>query len=122
MAAWALGTGVQVTQIRHSGKRRAEQTAALLAERLTPPEGVIATLGLKPDDEPRPVADLLQGERAPLMIVSHLPFLGRLADLLLDGRCGGLGIRFQTGEMVCLAPQAGKGKWSLEWVMSPDLL
>ena len=33
MASWASQVGVRVDQIRHSGKRRAEQTAALLAER-----------------------------------------------------------------------------------------
>ncbi len=120
MAVWAVGVGVEVTQIRHSGKRRAEQTAALLAERLKPTGGVIVTPGLKPDDEVRPVADALRTERAPVMVVSHLPFLGRLADLLLSGDSGGRGIRFQTAEIVCLSPRAEK--WSVEWVMSPDLL
>ena len=54
------------------------------------------------------------------MVVSHLPFLGRLADLLLDGHSGGRGIRFQTAEIVCLSPR--EGKWSVDWVMAPDLL
>ena len=36
MAAWAAQVGLKVDEIRHSGKRRAEQTASLLAERLSP--------------------------------------------------------------------------------------
>ena len=120
MAAWAALAGVEVTQIRHSGKRRAEQTAALLAERLNPPAGVVVTLGLKPDDEVRPVAEALRSEPAPVMVVSHLPFLGRLADQLLEGSACGRGIRFQTAEIVCLSTL--EGKWWVDWVMAPDSL
>jgi phosphohistidine phosphatase len=42
MASWAAQVGLKLAQIRHSGKRRAEQTATLLAERLDPTNGVIA--------------------------------------------------------------------------------
>jgi phosphohistidine phosphatase len=48
MATWAAQVGVRAVQIRHSGKRRAEQTATLLAERLDPTNGVIAVEGLCP--------------------------------------------------------------------------
>src|SRR3954469_24875390 len=68
MAAWAAQVGVRVDQIRHSGKRRAEQTAALLAERLCPPQGMIAVPGLAPDDDVHPVAEALQGEPGAVML------------------------------------------------------
>jgi phosphohistidine phosphatase len=120
MASWAARSGVQVDQIRHSGKTRAEQTAALLAERLNPPRGVIAVGGLGPDDAVVPVAELLQYEPASLMLVGHLPFMGRLAGILLGENGGGTMIRFQTAEIVSLSSH--EGVWSLNWVMAPAWL
>ncbi len=48
MVAWAAQVGLKADQIRHSGKRRAEEMAALLAERLNPAQGVIAVEGSSP--------------------------------------------------------------------------
>jgi phosphohistidine phosphatase len=120
MAAWAARSGVQVGQIRHSGKRRAEQTAALMGERLNPPKGVIVAEGLKPNDDPRPLAEALRSEHESLMLVGHLPYLGRLASLLVVGDPEGGIIRFQQAGIVCLDRQ--EGKWGVRWVMSPALL
>jgi phosphohistidine phosphatase len=120
IADWAAGTGLTVDQIRHSGKRRAEQTAALVAERLEPPLGVVVMRGIEPDDEPWPVANALKSEAHSVLLVSHMPFLGRLTDTLLDGNPDGRLIHFQTAEIVSLSPRAGG--WSLQWVKSPAML
>jgi phosphohistidine phosphatase len=120
MAAWAAQVGVRVAQIRHSGKRRAEQTAALLGERLKPSKGMIAVEGLKPNDDPRPVAEWLQSENESIMLVGHLPFLSRFASLLVTGTPEDGIIHFQQGGIVCLVPH--EGKWSINWVMLPELL
>src|SRR6516225_11720817 len=95
MAAWAAQVGLKVDQIRHSGKRRAEQTAALLGERLNPAQGVIAVDGLQPNDDVRPVAEAIQAEPAAVMLVGHLPHLSRLANLLLTGDPDSTVLRFQ---------------------------
>ena len=120
MAAWAAQVGLKVDQIRHSGKRRAEQTAALLAERLNPAKGVIAVEGLKPNDDVRPVAEAIQAEKAAVMLVGHLPHLSRLASLLLTGDPDSGVLRFQMAGIVCLSNQAGK--WTVHWLMPPELL
>ena len=120
MADWAAQIGLRVDQIRHSGKRRAEQTATLLAERLNPPQGVIAVAGLKPNDDVRPVAKELEGEQGSVMLVGHLPHLSRLAGLLLTGDPDGTVIRFEMAGIVCLSNQ--EGRWAFHWVMPPDLL
>ncbi len=72
--------------------RRARQSAAVLGESL----GVeVETLSIiTPDDSPHAVADWLlelpQGR--PLMLVSHMPLVGALAGVLVEGReDGGLG-------------------------------
>ena len=120
MAAWAAQVGLKVDQIRHSGKRRAEQTATLLAERLNPPQGVIAVAGLKPNDDVRPVAKELEGEQGSVMLVGHLPHLSRLAGLLLTGDPDGTVIRFEMAGIVCLSNRGGR--WTVNWLMPPDLL
>jgi phosphohistidine phosphatase len=120
MASWAAQVGVRVEQIRHSDKRRAEQTAALMAERLSPANGVIVAEGLKPNDDVRPVAEAIQVEHEALMLVGHLPFLSRLASLLVAGNPEGGVIHFRQAGIVCLSQE--EGKWTINWVMPPELL
>jgi phosphohistidine phosphatase len=118
MASQTAQTGVRVAQIRHSGKRRAEQTAALMAERLKPPQGMIAIEGLDPEDDVHPIADELRGAEESVMLVGHLPFLDSLARVLLGGTAEASAIRFPPAGIVCLASQ--EGRWTLAWVMVPD--
>ena len=120
MAAWAAQVGVKVDQIRHSGKRRAEQTAALLAEQLSPVNGTIAVAGLAPNDDVRPVAEGLQAERGSVMLVGHLPFLSRLASFLLTGDPEAGVIRFRMAGITCLSNQ--EGTWAVNWVVPPALV
>jgi phosphohistidine phosphatase len=120
MASWAAQVGLKLAQIRQSGKRRAEQTAALLGERLDSTNGVIAVEGLKPNDDVLPVMDSLQGEHEPVMLVGHLPFLSRLASLLMVSNTQSVIIRFQQAGIVCLSQV--DGKWAVNWVMPPDLI
>jgi phosphohistidine phosphatase len=120
MADWAARVGLKVDQIRHGGKRRAERTAALLAERLSPAQGVIAVEGLKPNDDVRPIAEAIQVERGALMLVGHLPHLSRLANILLTGDTEGDILRFQMAGIVCLSNR--EGKWAVNWLVPPDLL
>jgi len=55
------------------------------------------------------------------MIVGHLPFLGRLAALLLTGNADKEVVAFQFGCVVCLNGDDA-GRWKLEWMMVPKLL
>ena len=120
MAAWAAQVGLKVDQIRHSGKRRAEQTAALLGERLNPPQGVIAIAGLNPNDDVHPVAEAIPAEQRAVMLVGHLPHVSRLANLLLTGDPERGLLRFQMAGIVCLSQE--EGEWTINWVMPPELI
>ncbi len=118
IATWAKRQGVQVDQIRHSGKRRAAQTATLLAERLQPREGVIAVTGLCPEDSPESLAASLAVPSIPLLLVSHLPILPSLAAVLLNGSGNGPVPRFRNAELACLGHR--DGRWTLVWTVAPD--
>jgi phosphohistidine phosphatase len=120
MAVWAARTGIKVDQIQHSGKRRAEQTATIFAQRLDTPKGVIAVKGLNPNDEVTQVAASLHGEQESMMIVGHLPHLSRLVSLLVTGDPDNVVVRFRNAGIVCLSEQ--EENWAIDWVMQPDLL
>jgi phosphohistidine phosphatase len=121
VAEFAKRVGVQVEQIRHSGKRRAEQTAAIFGEYLRPRHGIVATSGLDPNDEIEALAEALNAATEPCMIVGHLPYLARLAAKMITGNRDCSIIRFQMGGIVCLERDDG-GVWSLAWMVTPDLL
>ncbi len=120
MVAWAEASGLRVDRIQHSGKRRAEQTADILAEDLKPSQGVIAVPGLKPNDDVHAVAESLKAQEETIMLVGHLPFMSRLASLLLaEAREAGV-VRFKTSGIVCLSRE--EGERSLRWAVTPELV
>ena len=121
VAAFARRAGVDVHQIRHSGKRRAKETAAILAQHLQPADGIVALPGLAPKDDVRRVAELLSRETRPLMFVGHRPFMDRLAGLLVAGDSERTAVRFQKGGVVCLERDPKSRLWAALWIVTPDL-
>lgn len=87
MAAWlADRDALAGLRLLASPYRRARQSAAALAEAL---EAEVETLPLiTPDDPPQAVADWLleQSPGRPLLLVSHMPLVGALTGLLVEGR------------------------------------
>lgn len=120
VAKFTADSGIWVSQIRHSGKDRAEATASIFAEHLSPNEGSTFVPGLAPMDDIEPVAEALNQESHPLLIVGHLPFLSKLASYLITGQADLSIIYFQMGGIVCLKRDAGE--WAVRWIMTPDLL
>jgi phosphohistidine phosphatase len=119
VAALAARLNLDVYQIRHSGKTRAEQTAAVLGEALSPAGGVVKVPGLAPKDDVRPVAEALARESQAVMLVGHLPFLTRLAGLLLTGDPGRAVIKFRHAGIVCLTRE--DDCWLVAWVITPEM-
>ena len=108
-----------VAEIRHSGLLRARQTAEILAAALAPAGGVRAHEGFAPGDEPGIAAAACEAATEPVMLVGHMPHLGRLASRLLIGEAGREVIRFETATVACLA-RTERG-WVVEWVVGPRL-
>jgi len=122
-AAWtgnlAARLGVEVEQIRHSGKTRAEETAEIMGEALSPAQGVAAVSGLAPLDDVEPVAEDLEGASEPVMLVGHLPFMERLAGYLLTGDDRQPVIGFTNAGIVCLEKQ--DDHWQASWIVTPEI-
>jgi len=120
VASFLAQVGLKVNQIRHSGKKRAEETAHILSDQILPTSGVMAIQGLAPNDNVTSVAEVLQLESKPVMLVGHLPFMSRLASLLLAGDEEKSVVRFRMGGCICLKRE--NGDWSLQWAVTPELL
>jgi len=113
---------IQVRQINHSGKTRARQTAEELAEALKPAEGTSDVPDLSPKDDPVVWVSYLAETTRDLMLVGHLPHLSRLAALLLCEDESKTVIHFQQGGVVCLGRSKDDGKWSVGWMVTPELI
>ena len=116
LAQLASARGVAVAWIYHSGILRAQQTAELVAAVLAPAEGVRELGGLCPDDDPFIVKARLDIAAQPVMLVSHLPYLGRLAGLLTTGDAQRAVIEFAPATLACVARHSAE--WKLRWSIS----
>jgi len=112
---------VGVDQIIHSGKTRANTTAQILAEHLQPKSGMEKAPGLAPLDDPQTIADRIAAMDKDLMVVAHLPNLGKLAALLLAGDRDRDVVNFHMGGAVRLR-RMDKGQWAVDWVIVPETI
>lgn len=120
IARFASSSGVRVNQIRHSGKKRAEQTAEIIGEYLAPAEGVVVTSGIAPTDDVRLMSEKLRTEDDNLMLVGHLPFMNRLVSYLLLGDSECPTVDLPKAGIACLTRE--NDTWILDWFMHPGLL
>jgi phosphohistidine phosphatase len=116
----ARGYRVKVSLIRQSGKKRARQTAEILADALNPAGGVAEVSGLKPMDDVAACAATLDGA-ADIMLAGHLPFMGRMASFLVTGSMEKPIFRFQNSGIVCLEQDPQSGSWIIAWTLMPNI-
>jgi len=112
---------LKVDLIWHSGKVRALETAQILGGALFVKDPPVTRQGLAPLDPIKLIENQLRKREEDLMIVGHLPFLGKLASSLVSGSSSPDLVTFQAGGVACLERLEG-GSWRLEWILSPGLL
>ena len=121
VAGLVAGIGLDLEEIRHSGKERARETAEIFAERVgATPDQVREASGLNPKDDVDVVAEQLETEDRSVALVGHLPFMGLLASRLLSGDSERVQLRFQDAG--CLVVARVEGGWRLDGFVNPELL
>lgn len=120
IAEMLKAAGIRVGRVWHSGKRRADQTAALLAKCICPGGRVEAIGGIKPNDSVAEFSQDVDVWEEDTLIVGHLPFVSRLVSLLVGGDSERELVSYYPGSVVCLK-RSDAHSWSLQWMLRPDV-
>lgn len=120
IAAVARNYGIRVTEIAHSGKQRALQTADIFASAFAIPSKVTERSGLKPLDDVVAFATTLNS-RDELMLVGHLPFMEKMTSYLVTGDADQTVFKFQNGGIVCLEQSIDDRSWYIKWTLMPNI-
>jgi phosphohistidine phosphatase len=113
--------GVRLSSVWHSSKRRAMETAAIVAGILDFGGKMEETEGLDPDDMPDRTLmaidqTVIENPGAKILIVSHLPFLPNLLAKLGNFKQE---IHFSEAALLCLT-RTENGPWQYQWNFDPD--
>ena len=123
MASFLSRSGVRVGRVIHSGRRRARDTATLLAQVLAPVALVEeAAAGLAPDDGTDVLLAAIADWREDIMVVGHQPFMGRMVARLIGDDANLKVVDFQPGTVVSLERNDASGAWTIVWMAGPGLL
>ena len=120
IASQAQDYGVSVSQIRHSVKTRARQTAQILARALKPQNDIQEISGIKPMDDVAACAAKIDPDEN-VMLVGHLPFMERITSYLITGSIDQPLIKFQNSGIVCLAKDPETQAWIIKWTLMPKI-
>ncbi len=115
------GKGIKISQIFHSGKLRAHETAKILADYLSPEKGISQAEGLNPLDSPEIWEEKIRAFQEDIMLVGHLPHLQKLCSKLVIGDSERPIIKFRQGGVVTLERDE-KGQWIIAWTLYPDFV
>jgi phosphohistidine phosphatase len=123
VAARANAADVRIDRCVHSGKLRAEQTAEALVGAFGSEMSIEPRDGLAPNDPVAPVADWLRdaAESSSIALVGHLPFLDRLASLLITDDENTHVVEFRMGGLVKLVPRSEGPGFTVAWILAPEI-
>ena len=120
IAEVAQNYGVKVARIVHSGKKRALQTAEILADVLKPDAGIEEIGGINPLDNVAKFAPHVDFQ-ANTMVVGHLPFLERLTSFLITGQKEPVVFKLQNGGILCLDRIESQDIHAIKWALMPTV-
>lgn len=107
--------------IYHSGKARARETAEIIGSALGVSSAVDTAESLAPMDDPNIWFSRLKDMRDDMMLVGHMPYMSRLASLLLVGDPEKSVLQFANSTVACLE-QEDSDHWTLAWMMIPEMV
>ncbi len=110
---------IQLEKIFHSGKLRAEQSARLIADVLSPGVEPVQANGLSPNDDPSVIADEIGQMKENILLASHMPFVSALCSYVMTGS-ENAEFASQPGTLFCL--ERKDNKWRLAYMLRPDCL
>jgi phosphohistidine phosphatase len=116
----ASAYALPVSQILHSDKTRARQTAEIMAQYLKPSLGIKEIEGINPKDDVVKISKSLDSSKN-IMLVGHLPFLEDLVSYLIIGQTDKTIIKLQAGGIACLDNDSETQGWYIKWALMPEM-
>ncbi len=120
LAEFLKDAGITVDRVIHSGKRRALQTAEILAGALASDATLETSSMIEPNAAPEPFAREIGELSADTMVVGHMPFVARLVAYFTTGTADRVVTTYHPGSIVCLERETG-GQWTIAWMLRPEL-
>lgn len=120
IASMAKQNGISPSLIKHSGKKRAQQTAEIFSSALHPQKGIQQISGINPLDDVSNIAEYLNTEQN-LMVIGHLPFMEKLVSFLITGIQDKPVVKFQNAGIVCLDLHPDTKTWMIKWTLFPKI-
>ncbi|MDH5369405.1 MAG: phosphohistidine phosphatase SixA [Gammaproteobacteria bacterium] len=107
--------------VYHSTKKRAQQTAEIMAHIISPGITPVAHKNITPNDDPTLILAEINNWKEDTLITSHLPFIPNLMTLLTGKDAFLSAITFETGTIICLKKE-NNSVWEMEWATCPSEL
>lgn len=106
-----------LSEVLHSEKLRAKQTAEVLGRYLEPSLQIKEYEHLNPSDPIEPIFEKLEDG---VMIVGHLPYLQKLSGHLVTHDQNAMVINFCCAMVVCL--EKLNGRFTINWAIEPKFI
>ena len=113
--------GIHFSQVFHSPKKRARETAEIMASIISPNTVLSVHKHISPNDDPQHLIADINDWNKDTLIASHLPFVPNLVTTLTREDVFLSGISFETGTVVCIERNE-QADWSISWSVTPSEL
>ena len=110
--------GVLFSQILHSKKKRARETAEIMGKIIAPHVLLTQHDKITPNDDPNNIFSEINTWEEDTLITSHLPFIPDLMTLLTEKDAYMTAITFETATIICLEKE-NSYKWKFLWSTAP---
>ncbi len=118
LARELAGQGVSFSQVFHSEKKRARETAEIMGRIIAPDASIAMHTHIKPNDDPDILLEEINYWQEDTLVASHLPFIPSLLSRLIRDAEATRHLGFETGTIVCLS-KSDENCWQLDWVATP---
>ena len=110
--------GTSFSQIFHSKKKRARETAEIMRRIIAPHVPLTLHNKITPDDDPIRIFSEINIWEENTLIASHLPFVPNLMTLLTEKDAYMTAITFETATVICLEKE-NSYRWKFLWSTAP---
>lgn len=120
LAAHLAPLKIELDYVFHSEKLRARETAAILSGSFLVKEPLELRSYLSPESEITQMVEEIYALDCDVLLVGHMPFMGKLLSQLVVRDEATPVAAFRTGTLVCLE-QVERERWAVSWMLTPDL-